>query len=277
MPEPMRYWTVFSTMRMSTRPERYMYLPRMSPWRFSSAVQARVQIAQGQALAPVSSRTPSSVLIMVWYVGSASSVTMSPTSTTKYSSGSPAARARSSRTSCSNISDDESGRKSAGCQQSSTGLSSGSSDRAAQPSRDRNTSAFSGGIECVTRARAAGAATATAAADTRPRPRRARAGATAAAPAAGARARTAMPWACIVGRRRFAVTVTVEWCEWVAVLDGERTPACAYIIRTRQAGSRLVGGKPVGAVVLRGFQRGSWGLANPVGVVWETWVCLLGR
>jgi hypothetical protein len=83
MPEPMRYWTVFSTMRMSTRPERYMYLPRMSPWRFSSAVQVRVQTAQGHALTPVSSRTPSSVLIMVWYVGSASSVTMSPTSTTK--------------------------------------------------------------------------------------------------------------------------------------------------------------------------------------------------
>uniref|UniRef100_J3L6F5 Uncharacterized protein n=1 Tax=Oryza brachyantha TaxID=4533 RepID=J3L6F5_ORYBR len=128
MPEPMRYWTVFSTMRMSTRPERYMYLPRMSPWRVSSAVQVRVQTAQGQALAPVSSRTPSSVLIMVWYVGSASSVIMSPTSTTKYSSGSPAARARSSRTWSSNISDDESGKKSVGCQHSSTGLSSGSSD-----------------------------------------------------------------------------------------------------------------------------------------------------
>jgi len=257
----------------------------MSPWRFSSAVQARVQTAQGQALAPVSSRTPSSVLIMVWYVGSASSVTMSPTSTTKYSSGSPAARARSSRTSCSNISDDESGRKSAGCQQSSTGLSSGSSDRAAQPSRDRNTSAFSGGIECVTRARAAGAATATAAADTRHR----RAVATAAAAAAGARARTAMPWACIVGGRlRCAGREEEEvrgdcdcGVERAGCCPGRRTNAGVRVYnpggRTRQAGSRLVGGKPVGAVVLRGFQRGSWGLANPVGVVWETWVCLLGR
>ena len=30
------------------------------------------------------------------------------------------------------------------------------------------------------------------------------------------------------------MTVTVEWSERVAVLDGERTPACAYI--TREAG-----------------------------------------
>jgi hypothetical protein len=69
---------------MSTRPVRYRYLFMRSPWRFSSAVHARVQTAQLVALAPVSSRTPpSSVLSMVWYVGSASSVIMSPTKHTK--------------------------------------------------------------------------------------------------------------------------------------------------------------------------------------------------
>lgn len=54
-----------------------------APWRFSSAVHARVHLAQGLTLAPVSSRTPSSVLSIVMYVGSASSVMRSPTSVTR--------------------------------------------------------------------------------------------------------------------------------------------------------------------------------------------------
>ena len=67
MPEPMRYWIVFSICLMSTLPERKRYLFMRSPWRFSSAVQALVQTAQLVGLAPVSSRTPPSrVLSMVW-------------------------------------------------------------------------------------------------------------------------------------------------------------------------------------------------------------------
>ena len=46
IPSPMRYWIVFSTARMFTRPVIHRYLFSRSPWRFSSAVHARVQRAQ---------------------------------------------------------------------------------------------------------------------------------------------------------------------------------------------------------------------------------------
>lgn len=45
-------------------PVRYMYRFMTSPWRFSSAVHSLVHTAHGVWLAPVSSRTPSSVLSM---------------------------------------------------------------------------------------------------------------------------------------------------------------------------------------------------------------------
>eukprot|EP00850_Spirogloea_muscicola_P010686 SM000063S20076 [mRNA] locus=s63:592059:596146:- [translate_table: standard] len=64
MPDPMRYWMVFSTWRMLTRPDRKRKRLSRSPWRFSSAVQERVQRPQAVGLAPVSSRVPSSVLSM---------------------------------------------------------------------------------------------------------------------------------------------------------------------------------------------------------------------
>ncbi|KAK3028875.1 hypothetical protein RJ639_038560 [Escallonia herrerae] len=95
--------------------------------------------------------------------GLASSVIMSPTSTTKYSSGRPAVRSRKARTSSRKSSEgcDGSGRKSLGCQQRSTGLRSGRTDLVAHGSRDLKTSAFSGGIEWVTWWRSGGGAAAT--------------------------------------------------------------------------------------------------------------------
>ncbi|CAA7396678.1 unnamed protein product [Spirodela intermedia] len=79
-----------------------------------------------------------------------------------YSSGRRSVRERRERTSSSNssVGREESGRKSCGCQHFSTGFRSGSKDWAAQPSRDLNTSTFSGGMECWTGWRTAGAATA---------------------------------------------------------------------------------------------------------------------
>mmetsp|Transcript_23592 Transcript_23592/g.57819 ORF Transcript_23592/g.57819 Transcript_23592/m.57819 type:complete len:203 (-) Transcript_23592:649-1257(-) len=87
MPAPMRFWMVVSTGFMSTLPVSHRYLFIRSPWRFSSAVHLRVHTAHGVSSAPVLSLVPSRVLSMPMYVGSASSVIMSPTSTTRCSSG----------------------------------------------------------------------------------------------------------------------------------------------------------------------------------------------
>jgi hypothetical protein len=50
----------------------------------------------------------------------------------------------------------ESGKKSVGCQHSSTGFKRGSNDSLAHPSSDLKISAFSGGSECVTLCRSGG-------------------------------------------------------------------------------------------------------------------------
>ena len=65
IPALIRYCIVLSIIRISTRPERQRQVLNRSPWRFSSAVHDRVHLAQGLALAPLSSLTPSSVLIIV--------------------------------------------------------------------------------------------------------------------------------------------------------------------------------------------------------------------
>ena len=83
----MRYWIVFSTARMFTRPVHHKYLFSRSPWRFSSAVHARVQRAQAVWSEPVWSSMPSMVFSIVWYVGRASSVIRSPISETMTPSG----------------------------------------------------------------------------------------------------------------------------------------------------------------------------------------------
>mmetsp|Transcript_23783 Transcript_23783/g.61045 ORF Transcript_23783/g.61045 Transcript_23783/m.61045 type:complete len:233 (-) Transcript_23783:13-711(-) len=126
---------VTSMARKSTLPVSHMYLFRRSPWRFSSAVQARVQRAQPVCEAPVSSRTPSRVFSIVMYVGRASSVIMSPASTTRKSSGMFSWRLRSSTTSSRKVSEEGSGRKSCGCQHFSTGLRSLNSSFEAKSSR----------------------------------------------------------------------------------------------------------------------------------------------
>lgn len=149
MPAPIRYCTVLSTISISTRPDKYKYDRSKSPWRFSSAVQPRVHKAHELDPAPVSSLTPSKVLIMVWYVGNASSVIISPTSTTKKSSGSSAVRSRRARTCSVNSSEGRlgSGKRSWGCQLSLMGLRSGRTHCDAQPSRERNTSTWWGRME----------------------------------------------------------------------------------------------------------------------------------
>ncbi|KAJ0510550.1 hypothetical protein HanIR_Chr11g0542071 [Helianthus annuus] len=75
---------------------------------------------------------------------------MSPTNTTKYSSGISLARALSSFTCSSKPSDAGSGKKSCGCQHFSTGFRWTKMLSSAQPSIDLKISIFCGGMECVT-------------------------------------------------------------------------------------------------------------------------------
>ena len=99
IPLPINLCIVPSTARMSTRPVIYKYLFSKSPCRFSSAVHALVQRAHADPDPPVSSRIPSNVFNCAMYVGSASSVIISPIKTTSNASGRSAHRARRSRTS----------------------------------------------------------------------------------------------------------------------------------------------------------------------------------
>nr|BAJ88193.1 predicted protein [Hordeum vulgare subsp. vulgare] len=84
---------------------------------------------------------------MLWYVGSASSVTMFPTRHTSCASGTPSALARRSRQASwkpSAPSAAASGSMSAGCHTSSAGLSSGSMLASAHGSSCASTSSLSG-------------------------------------------------------------------------------------------------------------------------------------
>jgi len=89
MPEVISRCTVRSTWRMSRRPERYMYRLSTSPWRFSSADHLQIHRAHAVPSAPVTSRADSNQFAMLWYVGSASSITMFPTRHTRCASGTP--------------------------------------------------------------------------------------------------------------------------------------------------------------------------------------------
>ncbi|BAT04248.1 Os08g0199525 [Oryza sativa Japonica Group] len=147
MPERMRRCTARSTSAMSKRPERYMYRLSTSPWRFSSADHPRIHRAHAVASAPVRSPTARTRFSELWYVGSASSVTMFATRHTRSRSGTPAARSRSSAHAAWNPSPPStagSGSRSDGCHAASTGFSSGSTCSSTHGSICVSTSSFSG-------------------------------------------------------------------------------------------------------------------------------------
>ena len=120
-PSEIRCCVVISISRMFTRPDRYKYLFRTSPWRFSSAVQARTHLLQPFSF-PLCWSIPSTSINQDSYVGRASSVMVSATKVTQKSYPSSLASPRSFSTSSKNLSLWESGKKSVGCHIFSVGI-----------------------------------------------------------------------------------------------------------------------------------------------------------